>query len=125
VFVTTLAPITLPCLEKICFKSVALVCEDNPDTHKLRLNVADSLPVSLIGEGAVIFCLPFAVVADGFVDAPSGIIVRNPNKNTNFLIIFLIELINFFFWFLDIKISGFCVCPICYLTAGRSTKSFK
>lgn len=41
VFVTTLAPITLPYLEKIIFRSVARVNDDKPDTHKLRLAVDD------------------------------------------------------------------------------------
>lgn len=36
-FVTTLAPITLPCLEKMIFRSVARVNDDSPDTQRLRL----------------------------------------------------------------------------------------
>lgn len=38
-FVTTLAPITLPYFEKIIFKSVARVSDDSPDTQRLRLDV--------------------------------------------------------------------------------------
>uniref|UniRef100_A0A182SCX4 Uncharacterized protein n=1 Tax=Anopheles maculatus TaxID=74869 RepID=A0A182SCX4_9DIPT len=38
--VTTFAPITLPYLEKICFRSVARVSEDSRDTHRLRPTLA-------------------------------------------------------------------------------------
>lgn len=36
VLVTTFAPTTLPYLEKTCLRSVARVCCDKPETHKLR-----------------------------------------------------------------------------------------
>lgn len=40
-FVTTLAPITLPYLEKMIFRSVARVSDDNPETHKFLLAGAE------------------------------------------------------------------------------------
>lgn len=56
--VTTFAPITLPYLLKMVLRSLALVMEDRPETHKLRdtfdvveddeADAADPVPVPLV-----------------------------------------------------------------------------
>lgn len=64
VFVTTLAPITLPYFEKMIFKSVARVNDDRPDTHRLRLDDdadldADDELVAVLDESAKCICDAF------------------------------------------------------------------
>jgi hypothetical protein len=105
VLVTTLAPITFPYLLKISFKSVALVREESPETHKLRLNV--TLLVPFVGDGAVIFVLTVVVVlvvvelvADEVAEISAiSAIIRTENRklifNSFFLFVFLwVVLIN-------------------------------
>lgn len=67
--VTTLAPTTLPCLEKMIFRSVARVSEDSPDTQRLRLanDVVDE-----DDDDEVALDLPFAADDDLFDDDDSG-----------------------------------------------------
>lgn len=67
--VTTLAPITLPYLEKICFRSVARVSEDSRDTHRLRLTfAAEPLPPSVLPPAFVLSSPPAVVLAEAAVE---------------------------------------------------------
>jgi hypothetical protein len=92
VFVTIFAPTTLPYFENICFKSVARVSVERPETHRLRLwLLAVALVAAVVvvdvaadgpGEGAVIFF--FSVVPPDDVPPPllPAVLVAVPDETS-------------------------------------------
>ena len=121
VLVTTFAPMTLPYLLKMSFKSVARVRDDKPETHKLRLNALVPPVPLLVGDGAVIFVLTVVVVlllvvvevADDVTAETSGIsaIIRTENRKLNLIEFSSLSVCVFIKWKINKVINCFVWPP--------------